>query len=226
MMRILIWATHLQTDILALTLFLDRCSDVELLVVTPNLATYLAQPIAAARPIAATMLDRDGSGMLERARGFAADIVVADNHLPPAGLAPRLFYMWHGLGWKARGRLDLGTFYRGVKRLTGVDPRQPNPAFRAQCYGPNDLRWRIDQWGLAAENCTEIGMTFSDLLLDPPYDRADLAAHYAIDILRRPTVLLSITWHYGGVFSNHGSVGRTLGGLFGRNPSNHPISIF
>ena len=50
MMRVLLWATHLQTDILALALHLDGCPDVEMLVVTPDLATFAKEPIAAACP--------------------------------------------------------------------------------------------------------------------------------------------------------------------------------
>jgi len=213
MSRVLIWATHLQTDILALTLHLDACEDVELMVVTPDVAAFRAEPIARARPLRAPLLDRDDDATIATARAFAADVVVADNHLPPVGLAPRLFYMWHGLGWKARGKIDLKVFYTRVKRLTGIDPRRPNPRFMAQCYGPPDRDWRIDNWGLAPENCAMIGMSFSDLLLDPPYGRPSLASHYRIDTQTRPTVLLSITWHYGGIFARSGSAGRTLKGL-------------
>ncbi len=213
MNRVLIWATHLQTDILALALHLDACEDVELMVVTPGVATFLSEPIAKARPLRAPLLDRDDASTIRRAQAFFADVVIADNHLPPPGLASRLFYMWHGLGWKARGKIDLKVFYARVKRLTGIDPRRPNPRFMAQCYGPPDRNWRIENWGLAPENCAMIGMTFSDLLLGPPYDRAALAGHYRIDTQTRPTVLLSITWHYGGIFAQAGSAGRTLKGL-------------
>ena len=220
MMRVLIWATHLQTDVLALALHLDRCPDVTLMVVSPDLAAYRAEPIAAARPFSAPLLDRTAPETLVQARAFAADIVVADNHVPPPGIAPRLFYMWHGLGWKARGRLDLKLFYRQVKRLTGIDPRRPNPAFAAQCYGPSDLAWRMQNWGLPRSSCAEIGMTFSDLLLDPPYAKEEIAPRYRIDVLRRKTVLLAITWHYGGIFSHAGSPGRVLRGLAGEQQLN------
>jgi hypothetical protein len=109
--------------------------------------------------------------------------------------------MWHGLGWKARGALDLKVFYAQVKRMIGSDPRVPGAGFMAQCYGPMDRAWRIENWRLPASACAEIGMTFSDLLLAPPYDKTAIASRYKIDVLGRSTVMLSITWHYGGIFA-------------------------
>lgn len=198
MIRVLIWATHLQTDILALAAHLDRCPDVALLIVANDAATYRGEPIAAALALAARVLDRADPQTLAQVRRFAADVAVADNHVPPKGTAPRLFYMWHGLGWKARSRLDLAVFYRQVKRLTGIDPRRPNPRFLAQCYGPTDRDWRIRDWKLSPEACVEVGMAFASLLRAPPYTREAIAPQYAIDVMRRKTVLLSITWHAGG----------------------------
>ena len=200
MIRVVIWATHLQTDILALAAHLDGCADVTLLIVAGDAAVYRAEPVASALGLAAPVLDRDDQATMARVRGFAADVVVADNHVPPKGVAPRLFYMWHGLGWKARSRLDLAIFYRQVARLTGFDPRRPNPNFLAQCYGPTDRAWRVREWKLPAEACPEVGMAFASLLHAPPYDKRAVAGRYAIDVLRRKTVLLSITWHSGGVF--------------------------
>lgn len=201
MTRILIWATHLQTDILALTAHLDRCDDVELLIVTPNAAAFRRDLFHRLRPFAAPLIDRNDRDMPARVRAFRADVAIADNHIPPKGYAPRLFYMWHGLGWKARSKLDLRVFYHQVRRLTRYDPRKPNPRFRAQCYGPTDRAWRIGNWGLPESACVEIGMTFSDLILDPPYDRAEIAKALRIDIMNRPTIALAITWHSGGIFA-------------------------
>ncbi len=219
MIRVLIWATHLQTDILALASYLDTCADVALLVVTPGLEAFLQEPFAKARPLQAQLLDRDDPGTFANVRAFAADVAVADNHVPPKGTAPRLFYMWHGLGWKARGALDLKVFYRQVTRMIGSDPRMPGAPFMAQCYGPADRAWRIENWRLPATACAEIGMTFSDLLLAPPYGKADVAPRYKIDVIGRRTVMLSITWHYGGIFAATPSPRRTLQGLAGRRPT-------
>lgn len=204
MIRVIVWATHLQTDILALAAHLDTCPDVELLIVAADTAAFRREPIARALQLRARLLDRNHSRTMRRVRAFAADVAVADNHVPPGGTAPRLFYMWHGLGWKARSRLDLATFYLQVRRLTGADPRRPNPRFMAQCYGPVDRDWRIGDWELPRAACVETGMAFAALLLDPPYDPAAIAAHYRIDVARRKTVLLSITWHSGGIFPGGG----------------------
>ena len=200
MIRVIVWATHLQTDILALAAYLDTCADVELLIVAADTAAFRREPIARALGLRSRLVDRNDSRTLRRVRAFRADVAVADNHVPPKGTAPRLFYMWHGLGWKARGKLDLATFYLQVRRLTGIDPRRPNPRFLAQCYGPVDRDWRIGDWELPRSVCVETGMAFAALLCDPPYDPAALAAHYRIDVARRKTVLLSITWHSGGIF--------------------------
>lgn len=212
-MRVLIWATHLQTDILALTLHLDRSTGVELLVAAKDVETYLREPIAHARPLSCQLVDISAKDALERCRDFGADVVVADNHRPPPGLAPRFAYMWHGLGWKARSREDLGDLYRDVEQITGLDPRGPNPRFLAQCYGEPDRAWRIQQWGLHPDSCPIIGMSFTDLLLHPPYTRQELAPHYSIDVVRRKTLLMSLTWHYGGLFARRpgllGSIGIT-----------------
>lgn len=199
MIRVVIWATHLQTDILALAVHLDRCPDVALLIVANDAAAFREEPVAEALGMAAPVLDRNDSATEAEVKRFDADVVVADNHVPPKGVASRLFYMWHGLGWKARSRLDLAVFYRQVRRLTGSDPRRPNSRFLAQCYGPTDRAWRVRNWRLPSEACPEVGMAFAALLRDPPYARETAAAHYAIDVARRKTVLLSITWHSGGL---------------------------
>ena len=199
--RVVVWATHLQTDILALAVHLDACPDVELLIVAADTAAFRREPIARALQLRARLLDRNHSRTMLRVRAFSADVAVADNHVPPRGIAPRLFYMWHGLGWKARSRLDLATFYFQVRRLTGADPRRANRRFMAQCYGPVDRDWRIGDWELPRAACVETGMAFAALLRDPPYDPAALGAQYRIEVARRKTVLLSITWHSGGIFT-------------------------
>ena len=106
----IIWATHLQTDILALAAHLDTCPDVQLLIVAADTAALRREPIAQALGLRARLLDRNHSRTMRRVRAFAADVAVADSHVPPRGTAPRPFYTSHGLGWKARSRLDLAAF--------------------------------------------------------------------------------------------------------------------
>ncbi|MBN1609155.1 MAG: hypothetical protein JW940_21175 [Polyangiaceae bacterium] len=196
-MRILVWATTLQADILALALSLDQRDDIELMVVAEGLSAYLRQPIAAVRPMRAAMHERDEDATRHAVERFRADIVVCDNHFPAFAAAPRVCSLWHGLGWKARPGADIRTYCRAVERLTGIDPTKPNPRFLAQCYAEPDRLWRTEQWGLAPENCRTIGMAFSDLLKSPPYGKEDLASYYELDIGARKNVLVNVTWHYG-----------------------------
>jgi hypothetical protein len=215
-MRILLWATHLQTDMLALACHLDRRADIDLMIVVPGKETFLRTPFARFRPFAARLLERNDATTLPLVRGFGADVAVADNHVPPKGSAPRLFYMWHGMGWKARSRVDLQIFYRQVRHMIGQDPRLPNPGFLAQCYGPTDRDWRVARWKLPASSCAEVGMLFSDLLAAPPYSKSDVASDYKIDILGGKTVLLSITWHQGEIFAPTSAEGKKGGAPFDR----------
>jgi len=214
-MRVLLWATHLQTDILALACHLDGRSDVALMIVVPDADAFRRSPFSRARPLRAPLLDRNEAATFALVKAFRADVAVSDNHVPPRGSAPRLCYMWHGLGWKARSQLDLEIFYRQVRAMIGADPRTPTPNFVAQCYGPTDVEWRVRKWKLPRSCCVTIGMAFSDLLLKPPYAKRDFADEYKIDLLRRKTVLISITWHYGGIFARPPGLRRTLRGLAG-----------
>ena len=156
-MRVLIWSTTLQSDILTLAYCLDDAPDCDLMLVAHNAGAFRTQPIHARRPFSVRIWDRDESGVEDQARAFGPDVVVADNHLPMFLNDVRLFFMWHGLGWKARGNADLKAFYKRVKRITGDDPRQPSDRFRAQCYGAPDKQWRIHQWRLPESSCTTIG---------------------------------------------------------------------
>jgi hypothetical protein len=196
--------------------YLDRVAGVELLVVTRHLAAFLSQPFARARPFAAPVLDCDDPKVPERLRAFAADVAIMDNRLPPIGSAPRLVHIGHGLGWKNAGATDLWVYHQGLARFTGHDTRQPNPNLLVLCYGETDFHWRTEKWGLHPANCRKIGMPFGDLLLDPPYYREQLQRYYRID-LRKKTVLLNITWHYGGVFAQPAGMSSTLTRWLGRS---------
>ena len=88
--RVIVWATHLQTDILALAAHLDTCRDVELLIVAADTAAFRREPIAGSLKLWARLLDRNDPQTMRRVQVFRADVVVADNHVPPKGTAPRL----------------------------------------------------------------------------------------------------------------------------------------
>lgn len=199
-MKVLLWATTLQADILALALHLDTSPDCQLLIVAEHARAFLNAPIARLRPLSAPILDRDEPRVRDAVAQFGPDVVVCDNHFPPWGAAPRVCAMWHGLGWKARPSDELSTFYRHVERLTGGDARQSNPRFIAQCYHARDRAWRIGDWKLHPDNCHVSGSCFADLLRGPaPYSRTALEPEYRLDLSRK-TLLVNVTWHYGRIF--------------------------
>jgi hypothetical protein len=199
-MRVLIWASTLQADILALAQHLDGRPDTELLVAAEGVEAWRREPIARVRPFRAPLLDRASADTPAQVRAFGADVVVCDNHFPEFPAASRVCFLWHGLGWKAKDRKDIGVNAGHIQRLTGIDPRRPNPRLLAQCYHERDRDWRIRSWGYAPENCVVTGSCFSDLILSPPYSRADLAPDYRIDVAGRKTLLLNFGWHYGRIF--------------------------
>ena len=219
-MRILIWATTLQADILALALYLDRDPGTDLLIVAPRPQNYLEQPIAEVSPFRCPIISRSDPDLREKVLDFGADAFVADNRFPSFIAAPRVCAMWHGLGFKARGSRDIVDFRKKVREATGIDPVEPNRRFMAQCYGEPDFRWRVENWGLHPDNCRVIGMAYSDLIRTPPYTREEIASRFpGIDIMARKNVLISLTWHYGGVFARQPRVGDRVKFLLGQNSS-------
>jgi len=212
-MRVLIWASTLQADILALALHLDRRPGTELLLATDGLEAWRREPMARTHSLRARILDRAAATTPAEAMAFRADVVVCDNHFPEFPAAPRVCYLWHGLGWKAIDPKDLEVIAGHIIRLTGLDPCRPNPHLLAQCYHQRDREWRIRSWGYAPENCAVTGSCFSDLILAPPYSRADLAPSYRIDVVGRKTLLLNFGWHYGRIFP-----GSWQPRLLGRSP--------
>jgi hypothetical protein len=219
-MRVLVWASTLQADILALARQLDQRPDTDLLVAAEGLEAWRREPIARALPFRARMLDRAAPTTPADAMAFRADVVVCDNHFPEFPAAPRVCWLWHGLGWKAKDSKDVEVNAGHIGRLTGIDPRRPNPRFLAQCYHARDRDWRIRSWGFAPANCLVTGSCFSDLILAPPYSRADLAPHYRIDITGRRTLLLNFGWHYGRIFPGTWQPKR-----FGRSPMEADVAF-
>ena len=195
-MKVCIWSTSLQADTLALAIALDRDPGVDLLVVASNLDAYRDEPIARHCPLQCPLLERSAPGVQERVLAFGADIVVADNHIPRFAAGRKLVYHWHGLPLKARPRRDIRGFHRYCRRLVG-DTTRPNSRFLAQCYGEHDFQHRVEHWKLDPGNCRVWGSAYSDLLLNPPYRRADLEGYFGLDVGARRNILLSLTWNFG-----------------------------
>lgn len=195
-MRICIWTTSLQADTLALAIALDRDPDVELLIVSANLAAYLSEPIARYCPLSCVLLDRIKDDHEPQVRAFNADIFLADNHLPKYLAGQRLVFFWHGLPLKVQPRRDIKSFQRRCKRLVGKTT-VANSRFLAQCYNQMDCNHRVKHWKIAASNCRIWGSAYSDMLIKPPYARKDLEDYYGLDVLGRKNIVISLTWNYG-----------------------------
>ena len=202
--RICIWAAAFQADILALTHALADSGEVDLLVVTPRPEVFRRQPIQQVKPLPCRILDRHQWRSLFAAQRFGADLVIIDNLFPDYPIAPRLMVLWHGLGmWKVKPRAEITTFAEQARPHAG-DVTQPNPRFLAQCYGELTYKWWVREWGLAPECCEQLGMAYSDWILHPPYSREYARRSIGLPDQGGPTVLLSLSWHYGSRFGTWG----------------------
>lgn len=212
-MKICIWTTSLQADTLALAIALDRDPEVELLVVAASLDAYRNEPIARFCPLGCRMLDRGCDDHESAVRAFKADVFFADNHMPKYLAGDKMVFFWHGVPLKIRPRRDIRSFHKNSKRLVGTTT-QPNPRFLAQCYHQMDYRHRIEHWNIDESNCRIWGSAYSDLLLNPPYQRRDLADYYGLDTDGRKNILLSLTWNFGarafGVLGDDDAIYREL----------------
>jgi len=206
-MKICFWATSFQSDNQALALHLSRQPGVEVVVALDDPDRYRREAVWQLLPFGGTLLDRRQSSTLAAIEALSPDCLIVDNHLPKRRLAPRLYVLWHGYGWRVD---DLSTMKRELSRLVGpVD--KPNPAFRWHAFGPIDRAYRIRHSGLAEQNVLAQGSVYSDLLIPgAPHrvavDRAAVQASYRID-LGRPTLLLGMTWHHGGALGHWGDDG-------------------
>lgn len=203
-MRICFWSTSFQADNQALASYLSRQRGVDVLVALDDPERYVREPVTRLLPLTSQLLDRRAPSTLDAIRDFAPDCLIVDNHLPRRRLAPRLYVLWHGYGWRVD---DLSTMKRELRKLIGAVDR-PNDNFRWHAFGERDRCYRIEHSGFAPDNVLPLGSAYSDLLLPDAPRRARLAAsevqdHYQID-LTRPTVLLGMTWHHGGALSHWG----------------------
>jgi hypothetical protein len=192
-----VWASCLQTDILALTHALADCGAVELQVATSRPRTFREQLIQRVKPLNVPLLDIEHWATLCRVRRFQPELIITDGQLPEIPLASRLLYMWHGLGmWKVKPREEIADFAMQAHPHAG-DITRPTARFLAHGYGDTTCSWLTAGWGIAPENCRPMGMPFSDWILSPPYDRRQARKAIGLGDALGPTVALSLTWHYG-----------------------------
>jgi hypothetical protein len=203
-MKICFWATSFQADNQALACHLASRPGIEVVVAMDDPDRYREEAVWTVLPFRGRLLDRRAGATLAALDDLAPDVLIVDNHLPKRRLAPRLYVLWHGYGWRVD---DLSTMKRELTRLVGpVDA--PNPSFRWHAFGPFDQRYRVEHSGLAPENVLAGGSAYSDLLLpDAPgrvrLEPSQVQRHYRID-LTRPTLLLGMTWHHGGALGHWG----------------------
>ncbi|HTV20281.1 MAG TPA: hypothetical protein VMG12_16465 [Polyangiaceae bacterium] len=203
-MKICFWATSFQADNQALAVALCREPGVEVVVALDDPDRYRSEPVWDVLPFGGRLLDRRAASTLDAIEAFAPDCLIVDNHLPKRRLAPRLYVLWHGYGWRVD---DLSTMKKELVKLIGpVDAR--NDRFRWNAFGPIDRSYRIEHSGFAPENVVAGGSPYSDLLIPGAPRRVQLdarsvQAHYRID-LQRPTLLLGMTWHHGGALGHWG----------------------
>jgi hypothetical protein len=203
-MKICFWATSFQADNQAFATYLAAQPGVEVVVALDDPEAYRKEPVWSVLPFAGRLLDRRESSTVSAIEAFAPDCLIVDNHLPKRRLAPRVYVLWHGYGWRVD---DLSTMKRELRRLVGpVDV--PNARFRWHAFGPFDRAYRVERSGLAEANVVALGSAYSDILLPGAPRRVRLEpgavqAHYEID-LSRPTVLLGMTWHHGGALGHWG----------------------
>lgn len=210
-MKILIWATTFGADLLSLARYLDAQPDVELKVVLKDREGFLREPVNQLFPLKAELIERNAAVHIQGVSGFAPEITVFDNECPAPGKSKAGFALWHGFGWKGpNDRAEMRPLHWQIKLAFG-DPRKPNPKFVFQCFGPWDLQHRTRVSGFAKENCRVLGSASHDELRTP-LDRERLAPFYPFD-LKKKTVLLAPTWHYGEVFAHWSGDAVVLEGL-------------
>lgn len=203
-LKICFWCTSFQADNQALASYLAAEEGFEVMVAIDRPQRYRGEPVNRVLPFTGRLLDREGPATLAAIEAFAPDVLIVDNHLPPKPLAPRIFVLWHGFGWRVD---DLGVMRKHLKKLVG-DVTKPNPRFRWQAFGPWDREYRIDHSRFAADNVVALGSAYSDVLapqssVRTQFDPQSVQEHYDID-LSRPTVMVGLSWHHGGALGHWG----------------------
>jgi CDP-Glycerol:Poly(glycerophosphate) glycerophosphotransferase len=213
--RVCIWSSGFQADTQALVHHLAGRSGWAVTVAIDDPDRYAREPVNRILPIAARFVDRAAPGEAARLEREGYDLLIVDNHLPDVAIAPRLFVLWHGLGWRVD---DVSVMRKELRGLVG-DVTRPNPRFRWSAAGEWDREYRIRRSRLAPENVVSLGSPYSDLLLPASSTRAgfrreDFRDAYPVDVAGRKNILLGLTWHHGAALAQWGSDPDLLGRLF------------
>lgn len=215
-MKILVWATTFGADLWSLTRYLAARDDLDVRVILPGKRGFLAEGVARLLPVEAPLIQRrpwhelaaigPGLGASRHAAlsatRFRPDVTILDNRVPLRAPSKKGFVLWHGFGWKGPNDRQEFRVLHGQLRACFGEPLAPNPNFRWSCFGPWDLEHRTEVSGFAPENCRMVGACSHDDLR-VPLEKARAQPYYPFD-LRKPTVLIAPTWHYGEVFAHWG----------------------
>jgi hypothetical protein len=206
-LRVCVWTSGLQADTQALVHYLGGQHDIAVTVAMDQPARYAAEPVNQILPIKARFVDRGEPGLARALKREGFDLLIVDNHLPHEAIAPRLFVLWHGFGWRLD---DLSTMRKELALLVG-DVTRPNPRFRWQAFGEWDRDYRIRHSRLAAENVVALGSAYSDLLRP---ERALAREARVLPGQGSPLILLGLTWHHGAALAQWGDDASVLARLF------------
>lgn len=213
-MRICFWSTTFQSDNHALAHYLASQPDCEVTVAMAEPERFQQEAVLKLLPFQGRLLPRDEASTRRFLQAQRFDCVVLDNHVPSFAVAPRIYVLWHGFGWRID---DLKTMRKELAKLVG-DVSVENPRFRWHAVGDWDRRYRIEHSQLDEANVLALGSPYSDWLLPTSplrtrFVTTDQQAGYSID-LRRPVVMLGLTWHHGGSLGHWGDEEQHLAQLF------------
>ncbi len=202
-LKILVWATTFGADLWSLTRWLDAHPDTDVRVVLKDPKSYLGEGVATLYPLQAPLERRLPLYDIVGLPWFRPDVTIIDNRVPLVASSRKGFVLWHGFGWKGpNDRAEFKVLHGQLRRAFG-DPLAPNPNFRWQCFGPWDFEHRTEVSGFHPDNCRILGAASHDDLRIP-LDKRLAQPWYPFDVVRRKTVLLAPTWHYGEVFAHWG----------------------
>jgi len=206
-MKILVWATTFGADLWSMTRWLaarGRDEGVEVRVVMEDPALFRREGVATLFPLDVPIIRRRPIHDVIGVPGWRPDITLLDNRVPLRASSKKGFVLWHGFGWKGpNDRKEFRVLHGQLRRAFG-EPLAPSPDLRWSCFGPWDLLHRTEVSGFHPQNCRIVGAASHDDLREP-FDRARAQPYYPFDVVRRKTVLIAPTWHYGEVFGHWGT---------------------
>jgi len=219
-MNILVWPTTFGADLWSFTRFVSQQPGTTVKVILDNPDQFIRQGAAQIFPIEAELIQRrfyhHGLGL----PGFKADVTIMDNRAPWPATSRYGFMLWHGFGWKGTNdEHEMRWLHRSLKRHWG-NVKEPNDRFRWQCYGPWDKTHRSEVSRIHVKNCRVLGAaSHDDLRIE--IDKNLAQPFYPFDIIKRKTILLAPTWHYGEIFSHWGRDADLLDKLIQRISSHN-----